>query len=309
MVDPDEGLEEGLLDAGELAHRQRAVVELVVLHLHVNDVVDELLELGRCELAQGPGRGLHRVSDHRDRRFLGLGAGTGIAVRLLGNLLFRALADRETVEVLHRRRAVVLLDERLDRVGNPIVLGQLDSVLRMGGDDELAHFRAELGVPALGIGGILREVLGLGHLAHVVEVGADAAQQVVGADRLGGRLGEAGHVQRVVIGPRSLHLEPPQERLLVLVGVLQKGDVREAGEQLLKHRQKAHHHDAAEQTVQERQHDAGQRKRGDLLLEQRHRCQNHRLGDAHPQPDEHQSRGLLNPQRIKRPDGRPSKQH
>src|SRR5688572_32875475 len=89
----------------------------MVVHLHAHDVVDELLDAGRRHLLQRARRGLDRVRDHHDRRFARARTGTGVAVALLRDLALALAAHlgREPPEVLDGRRAVVLLDEGLDR--------------------------------------------------------------------------------------------------------------------------------------------------------------------------------------------------
>ena len=65
-------------------------------------------------------------------------------------------------------------------------------------------------------------------------VGRDARQQRIGADRLGGALGEVADHQRVVVRARRLQQQPPQQRLR-RVGQLEQlergGDAEDVAQQ------------------------------------------------------------------------------
>ena len=103
---------------------------------------------------------------------------------------------------------MVLLDEVDDRPRQVVLLGQGDAVLDVADDDQRAQGRLQ-GVVAVLAGLVLDEVVRLEHLADVVEVAADAGQQRIGADGLGGRLGQGGHGHAVRVGARR-----PADQLL-----------------------------------------------------------------------------------------------
>ena len=90
------------------------------------------------------------------------------------------------VEVFDQRRAVVLLDQVDDRLGQVVLPAEVDAVLDVADDDQRAHRRGEVGVPVGRADLVLDEVVRLEHLADVVEVGADPHEQGIGADPLGG---------------------------------------------------------------------------------------------------------------------------
>ncbi len=92
-------------------------------------------------------------------------------------------------------------------------------------------------LPAAGL--VLDERAGVRQLADVVVVGGHAGQQRVGADRLRGPLGQVADHQRVVVGPRRLEEEPPQERLR-RVGQLQELEDGEDPEEVADRLERAH---------------------------------------------------------------------
>ena len=181
-------------------------------------------------------------------------------------------------EVLDERGAVVLLDEVDERLGEVVFFRQVDAVLDVADDDEGAHGRGEMLVAAFAAGGdVLDEVLGLEHLADIVEVGSHADEKAVGADRFGGGFGDAGDGDRVVVGAGSAADEFLQERVRG-IAELEEADVGHDAEQLFDERQAAGHEVTREQAPH---------RAGGTQLEQRGMLQDvaERLGlhdaDAH----------------------------
>ena len=134
----------------------------------------------------------------------------------------------------------------------------------MGEDHEGAHGRGQLVVGILVRGRVLREILGLGELADVVEVGTDTAKCGIGADLLGARLGKVGEGERVVIGPGSLEAEA-SEQGMVEIGHLEPRDVGGDPEELLQERQGTTDEHSGEQPGAER--DSATKKESTPILE------------------------------------------
>ena len=104
------------------------------------------------------------------------------------------------IEILDQRRAVVLFDEVDQRLGQVVLVGEIDAVLDVADDDQRAHGRGQMVVPAVGaFGHVLDEVLRLEHLADVVEIGSHADEQSVGADGIGRRFADGCHGDRMVV--------------------------------------------------------------------------------------------------------------
>ena len=82
--------------------------------------------------------------------------------------------------------AVVLLNDIDDAAVELVFDGEIDAVFDVGDEDEGAHPRGEVIVRIVGGVHVLDEVLGLGELADVMEVGADAGHGGAGADGLRG---------------------------------------------------------------------------------------------------------------------------
>jgi hypothetical protein len=98
----------------------------------------------------------------------------------LGRVDHGAVALPGTVEeVRDPRRAVVLGDERADRLRQLVLLGEVEPVAHVVPDDRRAGVRLELVVRVAPLGLVLHEVLRLLELADVVVVRADAREQPV----------------------------------------------------------------------------------------------------------------------------------
>ena len=61
---------------------------------------------------------------------------------------------------------------------------------------------------------VFHEVLRLDEFADIVEISAHPREQIVGADRAGGGVGERGHDQGMVIGSRRLKAHAFEERVV-----------------------------------------------------------------------------------------------
>ena len=147
------------------------------------------------------------------------------------------------VEILHQRRAVVLLDQVDDRLRQVMLPGQVGAVLDVGDNHQRAHRRHERLVAA-GLGAlVLDEIAGLEHLADVVEIGPHADQQAAGADALRGRLGDRADGDRMVVGAGRAADQLLQERMGD-VAQLQQAEVREHAENLLDEGEQAGHDEA-----------------------------------------------------------------
>ncbi len=160
----------------------------------LDQVADQALDPGGGRLGEGPAGALDGVGDHQDAGLLGLRLGPGIAERAFLDHRGVGVAVVPPVglviEVLDQRRAVVLLDQVDDPLGQVVLSAQVDAVLDVADDDQRAHRRGQVGVPVGCTRLVLDEIVGLEHLADVVEVGPDAHQQGMGPDPLGGPLGD-----------------------------------------------------------------------------------------------------------------------
>src|SRR5687768_2601571 len=107
VVDARQHLYERLLHLGDLAQRERALVELAVAHLGPHDRVDQLADAvggGILERARG---GLHGVGQHRHRGLARLRLGPRIAVVLRVERVLAVLLDRLLPEEADPLGAVV----------------------------------------------------------------------------------------------------------------------------------------------------------------------------------------------------------
>ena len=163
----------GAANFADVLQRQGRVAQLTVVDLAPHQLSDKLLDgLGRG-IGHGTDGGLHRVRQHDDGAFLGLG--TAAVVAEIGNVhsLPVRLLQRLMVEVHHRRVAVMLDDDVLNFLGQMVLLGQHHAVPGMGGDN---------GGGNIGIGMLMRifaqlvffKVHGALQLADVVVIGSRA---------------------------------------------------------------------------------------------------------------------------------------
>ena len=207
VVDSDQRLDQAVADLGDFAQGEPALVELAVAEPLIAQVADQPL--------QARGRGVGEASGwrfRRRRRSSGWPPPWSAAwARGSGKRSPRPARRRDcavapvglVVEELDQGRAVVLLDQVDDRLGQVVLPAQVDPVLDVADDDQRAHGRCELGVPAGRADLVFHEVVGLEHLADVVKIGSDANQQGIGADALGRRLGDGADGDRVVMGAGS----------------------------------------------------------------------------------------------------------
>jgi len=122
-----------------------------------------------------------------------------------------------------------------------VLPGQGEALADMVEDDQAAHAGLEVTVRVDALGDVLGEELRLVQLADVMEVGADARHQRVGADGLGGLFGQGRHGQAVVVGPRGLEPQTLEQRV-VQVAEFDQGQIRGRAEDVLEERQEDEDH-------------------------------------------------------------------
>ena len=120
---------------------------------------------------------------------------------------------------------MVLLDDVDDLLVEPVLEREVHAFLDVRDDDQRAHRRREFVVRVAVAPHVFREVIGLHELADVVKIGTHPAHRGVGADRLGGRFGEVGDDEAVVVGAGRFDGHALEQRV-IQVGQLQPGDIR-----------------------------------------------------------------------------------
>ena len=213
---------EGLTDPLHILQGQGRIVQLAVVQLALHQLVDEILNgLGRG-VGHAAHGGLHRIRQHDDGAFLGLGPFAIVAeigdihpgvAGLLGGLV---------VEIHHRGIAVMLCNDVLDLHRQTVLLGQHKTIPGVGRNDGGGHIGIGVlmgVVPDL----ILLEIQGPLQLADIVEIGAGPGQQLVGIHAFGSSLRQIGHDDAVVIGAGGLDQQPPQQRMIGVAQLHQLG--------------------------------------------------------------------------------------
>jgi len=109
--------------------------------------------------------------------------------------------------------AVVLGDEIAHPVGQAVLAGQGQAVRRVRDDDVGTGLGVQTVVRVLAVGLVLGKKVGAHDLADVVIVGADARQERIGADRLGGALGHVADDDGVVISAGRLDEKLAKQRV------------------------------------------------------------------------------------------------
>ena len=286
MVDTTQDLHERVLEQGDLAQCQRSLIELPVPLLALDDAVHKAPHpLGRG-LLKHPGGRFDGIRHHGDGRLLRLGLGSRITEIGLVHVLFAELLLRPRVEEADELCAVVLGDEVLHDLGQLLPSGQLEAL-----GDVLPHdggrgvgLQLVVGVPALGL--VLHEVVGLQHLAHIVVVEADPAQQPVGADGVGGHLAEIRHVDRVGVAAGRLQGQTPQERAVRVRPLQERLVCGDPGEPL-EDGHEAHGDDRAQGRVRPGPHQRGGNQPRRAPLQKSHGQKRHGVGtrdDGHEHP-------------------------
>ena len=119
----------------------------------------------------------------------------------------------------------------------PVLEREIDAFLDVRDDDERAHRRGEIVVRVALEVHVLGEILRLHQFPDIVEIGADAAERGVRADRFGGGFGEVGDDKAVMIGAGRFDRHPAQERV-IQIRRFQPGNVGRDLEELLEDRQR-----------------------------------------------------------------------
>ena len=156
------------------------------------------------------------------------------------------MAARLLVKIADEGGAVVLADDIDHGAGEAVADGEFDAI----GDvplDDLGRFnRVVFVVGVVAVALVFGEVRRVRGLADVVEKGADAGQQGVGADGVGGVFGELSYDQRVVIGAGRFELHTAQQGVVV-IGEFEQSDVGGALKKGLEHWKQTDNSDAGKQ--------------------------------------------------------------
>ena len=156
------------------------------------------------------------------------------------------MAARLFVEIADEGGAVVLTDDVEYGAREAVANGEFDAVGDVALDDLGRFNRFVFVVRIVAVALVFGEVRGVRGLANVVEEGADAGEQGVGADRVGGVFGELSYDQRVVIGAGRFELHTAQQGVVV-IGEFEQCDVGGALKKGLEHWKQTHNSDAGEQ--------------------------------------------------------------
>ena len=117
---------------------------------------------------------------------------------------------------------------------------EIDAFLDVRDDDERAHRRGEIVVRIALEVHVLGEIFRLHQFPDIVEIGADAAERGVRADRFGGGFGEVRDDEAVMIGAGRFDRHPAQERM-IQIRRFQPGNIGRDLEELLEDRQDSAH--------------------------------------------------------------------
>ena len=117
------------------------------------------------------------------------------------------------IKILHKRRAVMLLDQVDDPLGEVVLPAEIDAVLHVTDDDQGAHRGREVVMPIDAADLVFDEIVRLEHFANVVKIRPDADQQCMRSDSLSGALGDRADRDRMVVRSWSAADEFLQERV------------------------------------------------------------------------------------------------
>ena len=214
---------------------------------------DQLLDFLRSRFLEAARGAFHHVGQADDRALPRLRFRAAVAKTLLPHLRNVVLAHLHDlaagarilvllqgalVKIIDERSAVMLLDDVDDLLIEPVFEREVNAFLHVRDDDERAHRRREIVVRIALEVHVLGEIFRLHQFADIVEIGADAAERGVRADRFGGGFGEVRDDQTVMIGAGRFDRHPAQERM-IQIGRFQPGNIGRDLEELFEDRQRA----------------------------------------------------------------------
>ncbi len=247
-----QGKAEAFRNNTKIAQGKLTFIELAVGDALLDQLVNQLLDLLRRRFGQTARGAFDDVRQADDRALFRLRFRPGITETFLahlGNVFFAHVHDLAAgarvvlllqgalIEVIDQRSAVVFLDNVGDAVVELVLEGEIHAFLHVRNDDQGAHRRSEIVVRIPLKIHVLGEIIGLHQFADIVEIGANAAERCVGADRFGRGLGEIRHDQAMVISARRLDRHAAEKRVVQIRG-FQPRNVGGDLEELLKHRKR-----------------------------------------------------------------------
>ncbi|OPZ16376.1 MAG: hypothetical protein BWZ10_01458 [candidate division BRC1 bacterium ADurb.BinA364] len=145
---------------------------------------------------------------------------------------------------------MVFGNESGDFGGQSVFARQFHSLLDVVLDDQRAHDGFEFGVQIAVLARqlVFRKIVRLDDFSDVMKITAGSHQQIIGANRLGRRFGQFGHIQRVLIGSRRLFLQFLHQRV-IQPGQLQQREVCHDGEMAFEEPEQRQRQRAAGQAI------------------------------------------------------------
>ncbi len=228
MIHCLEFLLEYILHHGDVLEGDGTFLEETFGHLSVHDFVHQLADALLRIFRQAARCGFHGVGHHQYGLLLGEGVRAGIGEDGRVGFFAGVLVLPGDVEVFRHATAVVGGDEILDDFGEVVLLGQLQAVGHVADDHLRALLVGQVLVRVDAARLVFGEKHGLLHLADVMVEGAGTHQLGIGADGIGCRRRQVGHLHGVLEGARH-GFGHPAEQGSVDVGQLHQCDVgREA---------------------------------------------------------------------------------
>ena len=126
------------------------------------------------------------------------------------------MATRLFVKIADEGGAVVLADDIDHGAGEAVADGKFDAVGDVALDDLGRFNRVVFVVGVVAVALVFGEVRRVRGLADVVKKGADAGEQRIGADGVGGVFGELSDDERVVVSAGRLELHAAQQGVVVI---------------------------------------------------------------------------------------------
>ncbi len=225
MVDGTHGFGDGGFDLMQFLQRQITFVELAIHEALAAHLGDEFLDACGGGFAQGASGRFDAIAEHHDGGFGCLRFGAWVSEFKFGGRgvvgLFAFLFGG-VIKIFDERGAVMGFDEMSNGRGQVVFAGHFDAVFDVADDDEHAHGGAEFVVFVGATGLVFHEILGLIHLADVVEHGTDAAEHGRATDGFGGGFGHVRQAQRMLVSTRRELGEALQQRMGHVVEILER---------------------------------------------------------------------------------------
>ena len=201
----------GLLNHVEILKGQVAFFKFPFGQTALNQAVNPCRHFSLGKGTHALKGGLNGIGHHHNGAFSCLRLGEGIGIILCPGFGIQFLGFM--IKIFDNAVAVVFGNDVYHVFGQTVFLGHFNAVLHVGNDNQRGEGRRNLivGVDALIL--IFRKIGRSFQLADIVIIGSYPHQKGIGANGIGGGLGQVGYEDAMVVSPRGFGHEPFDQRV------------------------------------------------------------------------------------------------